>query len=62
MPFLVWVVVLLDTILRRVFFPRVLLGLAFACPYLVFAASVSDQVAAATDDADQDGIGSTTQL
>lgn len=41
---------------------RVLLALLAACPGFVFAATVGDQIAADTDDADQDGIGSTTQI
>ncbi len=49
-------------ILRQLIVLPVLLGLIFACPDLAHAVTLSGQIAASTDDADQDGVGSTAQL
>ncbi len=57
-----WVRVPVYKILRQIFALQVLLGLILACPDLAHAATVSGPIALNTDDADQDGIGSTTQL
>ncbi len=57
-----WVSIPVYKILRQIFALQVLLGLILACPNLAHAATVSGQIALNTDDADQDGIGSTTQL
>ncbi len=51
-----------NRILRQLFALPILLGLILACPNLAHAVTLSGQIALDTDDADQDGVGATTQL
>ncbi len=57
-----WTTKVVNRILRQLFALPILLGLMFACPNLAHAVTLSGQIALDTDDADQDGVGSTTQL
>ncbi len=57
-----WTTEAVNRILRQLFALPILLGLILACPNLAHAVTLSGQIALDTDDADQDGVGSTTQL